>query len=255
MINLELTPKIKEWLETEPSKRNLAAGAMLLLQVTRNKIFYNNLMRNLQKNAEAIEYHLNRIFNQRLADITHEEVAALMKQVDSIAKARGLDKAPASNRSVIGSAAVPRTEFQRGKRADHDQLPPEVQQLYVDNAEILHRMRDAHTKIRLITPENSTCPDSDRYPWAKYLIEQDNLYRSNWDKYDHYIKGTPVAAIAPTIDPRSESKNAAKLCNLLLGKYSRTPDESLADRIREAYDKILEPTERLRNKMRDAGLL
>lgn len=251
MINLELTPKIKEWLDSEPSKRNLAAGAMLLLQVTRNKIFYNNLMRNLQKNAEAIEYHLSKIYNQRLVDITHEEVAALMKKVDSIAKARGLDKAQASN----NSATVPRTEFQRGKRADHDDLPPEVQQLYVENAQIMHRMRDAHAKIRLITPENSTCPDSDRYPWAKYLIEQDNLYRSNWDKYDHYIKGTPIDAIEPTIDPRTESKNAAKLCNLLIGKYSKTPDESLADRIRQAYAKVLDPTQRLRNKMRDAGLL
>lgn len=245
MINLELTPKIKEWLETEPSKRNLAAGAMLLLQVTRNKIFYSNLMRNLPKNAQAIEYHLNKILNQRLTDITHDEVAGMMKQVDAIATARGLTKVPTQNR----------TEFQRGKRADHDQLPPEVQQLYVDNAEILHRMRDAHAKIRLITPENSTCPDSDRYPLAKYLIEQDNLYRSNWDKYDHYIKGTPVAAIAPTIDPRTESKNAAKLCNLLLGKYANNPEESLAGRIREAYAKVLEPTDRLRSKMSDANLL
>jgi len=245
MINLELTPKIKEWLDTEPSKRDLQAGATLLLQVTRNKILYANVSRNLRYYAGVIEYNLQKIYKQRLADITHEQVADMMAQVAAIAKSRGLENAEPSKR----------TEFQRGKRADHDQLPPEVQQLYVDNADILRRMRDAHTKIRLITPENSTCPDSDRYPLAKYLIEQDNLYRSNWDKYDHYIKGTPVAAMAPTIDPRTESKNAAKLCNLLLGKYSKTPDESLADRIREAYAKILDPTERLRNKMRDAGLL
>jgi len=245
MIDLELTPKIKEWLDTEPSKRDLQAGATLLLQVTRNKILYANVSRNLRYHAGVIEYNLQKIYKQRLADITHEQVADMMVQVNAIAKSRGLENVEPSNR----------TEFQRGKRADHEQLPAEVQQLYVDNADILKRMRDAHTKIRLISPENSTCPDSDRYPLAKYLIEQDNLYRSNWDKYDHYIKGTPVAAIAPTIDPRSESKNAAKLCNLLLGKYSKTPDESLADRIREAYAKILEPSERLRNKMRDASLL
>lgn len=245
MINLELTPKIKEWLETEPAKRNLAAGATLLLQITRNKIFYHNLMRNLNKNAEAIEYHLKKIYNQRLVDITHEEVEEMMKQVDAIVTARGLDKTPATNRS----------DFQRGKRADHDQLPPEIQQLYVDNADIIRRMRDAHTKIRLISPENSTCPDSDRYPLAKYLIEQDNLYRSNWNKYDHYIKGTPIDAISPSVDPRTESKNAAKLCNLLLGKYINNPEDALADRIREAYAKIIEPTERLQQKMRDANLL
>ncbi|WP_290393370.1 MULTISPECIES: hypothetical protein [Muribaculaceae] len=255
MINLELTPKIKEWLDSEPSKRNLAAGATLLLQVTRNKILYANIMRNLHKNAEAIEYHLNKIYNQRLVIITHEEVSALMTEVNGIAKARGLDNPEPAKRSVIGSAAVPRTEFQRGKRADHDELPPEVQQLYVENAEVLRRMRDAHTKLRLITPENSTCPDSDRYPWAKYIVEQDRLYRSNWDKYDHYIKGTPVAAIAPTVDARTESANAAKVCNLLLGQYAKSPKEELADRIRELYAKIVNPSDKLRNKMRDAGLL
>lgn len=245
MIELELTPKIKEWLDTEPSQRDLQAGADLLLKITRNRILHTNLTRNLPYHAGAIEYHLKKIYNQRLADITHEQVAELMVKVDAIAKSRGLDNAESANRS----------DYQRGKRADHDLLPPEMQQLYVDNADILRRMRDAHTKIRLITPENSTCPDSDRYPWAKYLIEQDNLYRDNWNKYDHYIKGTPVAAIVPAVDARTESKNAAKLCNLLLGKYAVNPDDALADRIREAYAKVLNPSDRLRDKMRSADLL
>lgn len=245
MINLELTPKIKEWLDTEPGKRDLQAGATLLLQVTRNKILYANVTRNLSRHAEVIEYQLTKIYNQRLADITHEQVAAMMTEVDSIAKARGLNNPEPAKR----------TEFQRGKRADHDELPAEIQQLYVDNADILRRMRDVHTKIRLITPDNSTCPDSDRYPLAKYLIEQDRLYRENWDKYDHYIKGTPVAAITPTIDARTESANAAKLCNLLLGQYAKSPKDDLADRIREAYAKIISPTPKLREKMLAAQLL
>lgn len=245
MINLELTPKIKEWLDTEPEKRDLAAGATLLLQVTRNKILYANVSRNLSRHAGVIEYQLQKIYKQRLADITHEQVAAMMSEVSAIATARGLENPEPAKRS----------EFQRGKRADHDELPAEVQQLYADNADILRRMRDAHTKIRLITPENSTCPDSDRYPLAKYLIEQDRLYRENWDKYDHYIKGTPVAALTPTVDARTESANAAKLCNLLLGQYTKSPKDDLADRIREAYAKIISPTDRLREKMLAAKLL
>ena len=245
MINLELTPKIKEWLDTEPEKRDLAAGATLLLQVTRNKILHANVSRNLSRHAGVIEYQLQKIYKQRLADITHEQVAAMMTEVSAIATARGLENPEPAKRS----------EFQRGKRADHDELPAEVQQLYVDNADILRRMRDAHTKIRLITPENSTCPDSDRYPLAKYLIEQDRLYRENWDKYDHYIKGTPVVALTPTVDARTESANAAKLCNLLLGQYAKTPKDDLAERIRDTYAKIISPTDRLREKMHAAQLL
>lgn len=245
MINLELTPKIKEWLDTEPAQRDLMTGATLLLQVSRNKILHANIMRNLPKNAAVIEYHLQKIYKQRLVDITHEEVRALMDQVKGIVKSRGLENPEPSKRS----------EYQRGKRADHDELPPEVQQLYVENAEVLRRMRDAHTRLRMITPETSTCPDSDRYPWAKYLVEQDRLYRSNWDKYDHYIKGTPVAALAPSVDARTESANASKLCNLLLGQYAKAPKDELADRISDIYSRIINPSDRLRDKMREAKLL
>lgn len=244
MINLELTPLIKQWLDSDPADRSLEQGAELILKVTRNRILYTNITRNISYHADDIEYHLKKIYSQRLADITHDQVASLMVQVDAIAKTRHLD-----------SSATYRSEFQRGKRADHDQLPPEIQQLYVDNAEIMHRMRDAHTKIRLITPENSTCPDSDRYPWAKYLVEQDTLYRDNWNKYDHYIKGSPVESVTLATDPRSDSKNAVKLCNLLLGKYALRPDNQLAARIKEAYSKIILPTEKLRSKMANAKLL
>lgn len=246
MIDLELTPRIKEWLDTQPSKRDIMAGAEILLRVTRNRILYTNIMRNPTAYADVLEYNLNKVYLQRLQDITHNQVRAMMSEVDSIAKARGL---------ANGNAVNTRSVFQRGKRADHDDLPAEVQQLYVDNADIMRRMRDLHTQIRMISPRNSSCPDSDRYPLAKHLIELDSRYRDNWNKYDHYIKGSPLAAVVPVVDPRTESKNAAKLCNLLLGKYVKSADDALAERIREAYGRILSPSENLRSKMRAAGLL
>lgn len=243
---LELTPNIKKWLDTEPAKRDLMEGADLLLRVTRNRILYANVTRNIKVHAEAIEYHLKKIYNQRVQDITHEQVSEMMKQVDSIAKVRGLNAGASSNS---------RTEFQRGKRADHDELPPEVQQLYVTNNEIRLRMRDAHTKLRLISPENSTCPDNDRFPIAKYIIELNNQYLDNWNLYDHYVKGTPISETVLAVDERTASKNAEKLCHLLLGKYNKAKDADLAARIRESYAKILSPSANLRKKMRAADLL
>ena len=107
----------------------------------------------------------------------------------------------------------------------------------------------------MITPENSTCPDSDRYPWAKEIIALDTLYRENWNRYDHYVKGTPVAAVQLVTDARSDSRNAARVIHLLLGKYAANPDEALATRIRDTYAKIASPTALIRKKMTDAGLL
>lgn len=245
MIDLELTPEIKKWLETEPEKRDLQKGAELLLRVTRNRILYANVTRNITRHAAAIEYQLSKIYRQRLADITHEEVKAMMGRVDQIAVHRGL-----------GSAEAPaaRTELQRGKRADHDGLPDEIKQLYVDNADIMRKMRECHLRLRMITPENSTCPDSDRYPWAKEIISLDTLYRENWNRYDHYVAGAAEAVVLAT-DARSESRNAARVIHLLLGKYAAAPDEALAGRIRQTYAKIASPTPAIRRKMTEAGLL
>lgn len=247
MIDLELTPKLKEWLDTEPATRDLKAGAELLLRITRNKILYTNVMRNLSRHAQTIEYHINKIYKTRLNDITHAEVRDMMVKVDAIATARGLDTATES--------ASKRTEFQRGKRADHEELPDEIKQLYVDNADIMRKMRECHVRLRMITPDTSTCPDSDRYPWAKELIALDTLYRDNWNKYDHYVKGTPASSVKLVTDPRSESRNAARVIHLLLGKYATKPDADLAERIRQTYAKIATPTATIIKKMTEAGLL
>lgn len=247
MIDLELTPKIKEWLETEPSKRDLMKGAELLLRITRNRIMYANITRNIARHAGTIEYHLNKIYKARLADITHAEVRSMMVKVEAISDSRGLANPDGSSK---------KTELQRGKRADHDELPDEIKQLYVDNADIMRKMRECHVRLRMITPENSTCPDSDRYPWAKEIIALDTLYRENWNRYDHYVKGTPAASVQLVTDSRSESRNAARVIHLLFGKYDpANPNEALADRIRQTYARIASPSVAIRDKMAAAGLL
>lgn len=247
MIDLELTLKIKEWLETEPSKRDLMKGAELLLRITRNRIMYANITRNIARHAGTIEYHLKKIYKARLADITHAEVRSMMVKVEAISDSRGLANPDGSSK---------KTELQRGKRADHDELPDEIKQLYVDNADIMRKMRECHVRLRMITPENSTCPDSDRYPWAKEIIALDTLYRENWNRYDHYVKGTPAASVQLVTDSRSESRNAARVIHLLFGKYDpANPNEALADRIRQTYARIASPTVAIRDKMAAAGLL
>lgn len=242
MIELELTSKIQEWLDTDPDKRDVLAGAMLLKRINRNQILYNDIVRNPAAKASLLEYHLKRILKTRLIDTTHEEVKRMMVQVDAISQQRGLDRQE-------------RTPFQNGKRSDHDELPDEVKQLYVDNADIMRRMREAHTRLRMINPQNSSCPDSDRYPFAKAIIEYDRQYRDNWNTYDHYVKGTPVAATVKAIDARTAQKNVVKTLNLLLGKYMKSPSDAAAERIRTIYATVANPSDSLRAKMQAADLL
>jgi len=56
----ELTPVIKAWLDTDKDKRDLMQGATVLLQITKNKILFNNIVRNLSGSADIIEYHLQK---------------------------------------------------------------------------------------------------------------------------------------------------------------------------------------------------
>lgn len=244
-MNQDLNLKIKTWLDTTVADRDTIEGARLLLQITRNQIIFRNAMRNPDRYGDRVAYELQKAYKARLSAVTKSEVDSLMVQVNAINVTRGLDKTPTSERS----------EFQRGKRADHADLPENVQRLWEDNAEIMKKMRDCHTHLRLITSENSTCPDSDRYPWAKEIIRLDKQYRDNFNLYDHYIKGTPMAATERAIDPRTASKNAVKSLHLTLGRYSKKPTEELAEQIRGIFSKIDNPDDKLVAKMKCAGLL
>ena len=243
-IELELTPKVQQWLDTPAEKRDLAAGAELLLRINCNKILHRNIMRNLERKKDVLEYHLQKILKERLVEKTHSEVQQMMVKVDAIVKAHALDHPENEARTV----------WQKGKRADHEELPPEVQHLWEENGDLRRKMRDAHTKLRLIDSTNSSCPDNDRYPIAQYLIECDIRYRDNWNLYDHYVKGTKLAETKLAVDPRSASKNAVKMVNMLLGRYMKSRDPKLADRIRELYAKIDLPSAKLIEKMKEADL-
>ena len=161
-MDKQFTLKLQEWLNTPAEKRDLEVGATLLLQLTNNKILYRNIKSNLKGHADFIEFKLKRYLQYRLQELTHEEVEAMQKQVDSIVKERKLNSAPKPSKTQA-------EQFKAGKRADHDTLPAEIQALFVENASIMQKMRELHLQLRNLSTQASTCPDSDRYPFLKEL--------------------------------------------------------------------------------------
>ena len=189
MKNSELIPKVKEWLDANPEERDLAAGALLVLQLTNNRIMYQNFMRRPKQYASRIEYELKKKYQFYLQQLTHEQVAEMGKQVEVIAKEHNLPNE--------------HEEFKKGKRADHDALPVEIQALYAQNLSIMQQMRRCHTQLQLLSVEHSTCPDSERYPFLKELIDLDKQYHANWEQYDHYKVGEPLPE-QPKKEPAAE---------------------------------------------------
>ena len=147
----------------------------------------------------------------------------------------------------------PANEFKAGKRADHDQLPDEIQALYVENLGIVQRMRELHLKLRSLSLENATCPDSERYPFLKELIAMDKKLHSNWEKYDHYTGMDGEQQL--TADVREESKKAVRMINLAKGRYAKKPTEELKAQILSCYGKVINPTDKLTNDLKELGII
>ena len=194
----EFTKKLQSWLNTPDSKKDYAQGALLLLQLSGNAIMYHNLSVYPQGHAEFITGKLQQYLDFRLSETTHKEVVAIQKQVDEIVKSHTEFKNPETN---------PAMEFKAGKRADHDSLPDEIKALYVENLDIVHKMRELHLKLRTLSTEKSPCPDSDRYPFLKELISLDKRLHTNWDTYDHFVAQPPVV---PEQSPADEPEPQAE---------------------------------------------
>ena len=228
-MNEEFTKQVQDWLNTAADERENAQGALLLLKLTGNQIMYRNLMANPKRNAQFIEYQLQKRLNFRLAKLTHEQVEQMQSQVDVIAAKRHLEP----------KQEIPANEFRKGKRADHDTLPDEIQALYVENLGILQKMRELHLKLRNLSTEENPARDCDRYPFLKELIELDKRMHANWEQYDHFTGADGEAVM--TADAREESKKAVRRINLAKGRYAKKPSEELKSQILDYYGKVINP--------------
>ena len=177
----KFTEQIKQWLETPEAERDYTVGALYLLKLSGNQIMYRNIISQIDRRHDFVEYQLQKYLNFRLQALTHEQVQQMEKEVEQIV---------AEHIPLAASAAE---EPQKGKRSDHDLLPDEIKAKYVENLSLLQRMRELHLRLRSLSLENSTCPDSERYPFLKELISLDKKLHSNWEAYDRYVAPDPSA--------------------------------------------------------------
>lgn len=179
-LDPKFTELIQAWLNTHPDERDYSVGALYLLKLSGNKIMYQNLVaRDNSQSREFIEYQLKKYLNFRLAALTHAQVEEMSAQVETIIAEHIPLAATADGEAAEGKG--------RGKREDHDRLPDNIKALYVENLSLLQKMRELHLQLRKLSTENSTCPDSERYPFLKELIRLDKKLHSNWEAYDHYV--------------------------------------------------------------------
>lgn len=173
----KFTELIKQWLETPSNQRDYSVGALYLLKLSGNQIMYRNIVAQLDRRHDFVDYQIQKYYNFRVQALTHAQVEEMQQKVDVIV---------AEHISLAANA----DEHKTGKRDDHDSLPDEIKAKYVENLSILQRMRELHLKLRSLSLDTAPCPDSERYPFLKELIELDKKMHANWEEYDHYVVGT-----------------------------------------------------------------
>lgn len=197
----KFTQKIREWLEQPHDERDYSVGALYLLKLSGNQIMYRNLIANPSAKADFIEYQIQKYYNFRVQALTHEQVEDMAAQVKTIADEHHL---------TDDASTVPEDERRLGKREDHDSLPDEIKAKYVENLSILQRMRELHLRLRSLSLENATCPDSERYPFLKELISLDKKLHSNWEAYDHFVAPGPDTVPSRSAKAKRSAAGATK---------------------------------------------
>lgn len=165
--------QIQAWLAQDADKRDIGEGAMLIRRCLRNPAFANSLIHYPSRTMAAAEEELKKWATVRAANITHEQVVKMTQQVLQ------QEKTTVKEHSE---------RMAKGKRADHDRLPEDIQLLYKENLTLMRTMRILHERLLIIyrAGDKRVCRDGDSYPILKELIKSDTKYHKNWKKYDTY---------------------------------------------------------------------
>ena len=210
----EYEQQVVDWLNTDPSERNLDKGATLMLQGNRNRILHKNVL--AKSNFDKIEYELRKIVGSNPSTPTIENIEEIEKRVET--------------------AAVKLEGKTGALRPDHDQLPEYIRKIPEVNTAIYHEMRSIHEKLKIFSGENYSA--ADRLPFlTKYLKFVEELAAA-WEMYDSFDLSNPPAekkVVKPVVLDAKTVSNHRKFLSLNKGnlkKYIASGNIASADKTR-----------------------
>lgn len=189
MLDDKFTKDLQQYLTTPRDERDYERGALLLLQLNRNRFMHAHLLR--RKNWDKLEYELKKHLNIRLEGLTTREVQEMEKR-----ELPRIRLSMEARRPILSTDKDFTGGTYKGRREDHDNLPAEVQALYERNADLYFKMKQTFETLK--TMEDQTA--CDRHELLTILVGLDKEYRQNWNAYDTF--GNEAA------DPASETGEA-----------------------------------------------
>lgn len=202
MLDDKLTKDIRLWLDSPQEQRSLELGAEMLLRLNRNRYMNAQILR--RRNFAKLEYELKKHLRIRLEGLTTREVA-LMEQ-EALPK---IEESLAQGQPTISTDNDQPEGVFRGRRADHDTLPADIQALYERNGEIYYKMKQLFETLKGM--EDAT--PCDRHELLGQLVACDKEYRKNWNAYDTWsavAAGSVNEPAATTTQPTVQELQAAR---------------------------------------------
>lgn len=202
MLDDKLTQDIRLWLDIPQEQRSLEQGAEMLLRLNRNRYMHAQILR--RRNFAKLEYELQKHLRIRLEGLTTREVA-LMEQ-EALPK---IEESLAQGQPTINTDNDQTEGVFRGRRADHDTLPADLQALYERNGEIYFKMKQLFETLKGM--EDAT--PCDRHELLGQLVAYDKEYRDNWNAYDTWsavAAGSVTEPAATAQLPTAQELQAAR---------------------------------------------
>lgn len=257
MIDQKFTEELSKWLSTPRDERDVVAGAELLMRITGNRQFYATAIVRPHVVHDHVEYELKKHLAIRQEGHNVETLRNLERELlAECAEEFGEEAStvePVEEQAEEADAyAVPREGLvvsspKRGRRADHDELPAEIQALYDENATRYEQMRKVYQQLL-------TMADAEPCDRKEHIFQLDQLVKSwaaAWEAYDRY-DATAVADAAE--DEAEDEAEEAEEAEDEADEASPLPDDptTFANKIAAAKRYLQKHRKKLR-ELEEAG--
>lgn len=206
MNDPKFTEKLKKWFDCEHTDANIREGALLLLQMNNNRHLYQLINFDPQGKLELLKYELQKHLNYRIEGMTIDDVRnydkavtpVLQTAVDKTSEADKIAKQLAPHLPVVDSenldSIVPSAIVAKGKRADHDQLPENIQAIWDNNCALWKKIKEHFEACKAYDMscdryEGLHAADEDFKRMLLTLKEEYYAYKQAMDVYDHAQPG------------------------------------------------------------------
>lgn len=236
-----LTDKIVAWLNApaHTEDADIMEGALMLLQLNRNRMLYMTISTNPKRFLKTVEYELKKFLPLRMKGKTCQDVRREADEFLSELRENGIDKEQSEGQEETSETddtdniVAP---VRNGKREDHNQLPQNIRDIWEANAERWKRIKEMYNACLSI---ENPCDLEEN---LKVLKETYYAYKADYARYDSFTfenKGIKSEEDGASDDLKTlkDINNARSYISKNVDKLSTLKKEALKDDATDAQTK------------------